>query len=263
MPDLPPRRRRPPAPSWTRPVTDRLTPAIKILVIADTLIFLFYVMVREIRPLIEAHLALGPGMLRGELWQPLTALFVHLDALGFIFNMIGLWFVGAFIERTRGTRSFLQIFFAAGVLGFVAMALVGRVAKSYGLGDGCSYAVLALFVAFGKMYDRTPAQVLGGLTLQARYLAMILVGWALVADLMRGNWPGLAASLVATAVGFVLAGGGPRDLLSLLRTRWLRRRYRVLDGGQSLGRQGGRAGQSGGKAGGKNAGKGVKGRYWN
>jgi len=31
--------------------------------------------------------------------------------------------------------------------------------------------VLALFVAFGRMYGRSPTQVLGGLFIQARYLA--------------------------------------------------------------------------------------------
>jgi membrane associated rhomboid family serine protease len=232
MPDLPPRRRSSAPPQWTRPITERLTPAVKILVIAETAMFLFYVMVKELRPVFEAHLALGPGMLHGEIWQPLTALFVHLDPLTFIFNLIGLWFVGAFIERTNGTRRFVQLFFTAGILAFVAMGLVSRF-WSHGLGDGCSYAVLALFVAFGKMYDRQPAQILGGLTLQARYLAMILVGWSLIADLASGNWPALAASLVAALVGFFLAGGSLSDLLSVFRARRLRRRYRVLDGGQS------------------------------
>jgi membrane associated rhomboid family serine protease len=232
MRDLPPRRRSGTSSGWTRPITDRLTPAIKILVIAQAVMFLFYVFVREIRPLFEAHLAVGPGFMHGELWQPLTALFVHFDVLGFIFNLIGLWFVGAFIERTNGTQRFLRLFFTAGILSFIAMGLVASF-RGYGRGDGCSYAVLALFVAFGRMYDRTPTQVLGGLTLQARHLAMILVGWSVIADLMRGDWPGLAASVVSTVVGFVLAGGGLGELLSLLRAKRLRRRYRVLDGGQA------------------------------
>ena len=54
--------------------------------------------------------------------------------------------------------------------------------KVYSLGEGCTYAVLALFVAFGRMYDRAPAQVLGGLVMQARYLSLILVGFAVVVD---------------------------------------------------------------------------------
>jgi membrane associated rhomboid family serine protease len=235
MRDLPPRRRSA-GPTWTRPISERLTPAIKALVVVQTVLFLFYVIVREVRPLFEAHLALGPGLMRGEVWQPLTALFVHFNALGFIFNLIGLWFVGAFIERTNGTRRFLQLFFTAGILAFVAMGLVARF-KSYGLGEGCSYAVLALFVAFGRMYDRAPAQILGGFVMQARHLAMLLVGFSALVDLARGDWASLAATLVAAGVGFAMAGNGLRGLMGMLRWRRMRRRYRVLDGGQSPGRK--------------------------
>jgi membrane associated rhomboid family serine protease len=170
-------------------------------------------------------------MLHGEYWQPLTSMFVHLNALTLVFNLIGLWFVGAFIERTIGMRRFLVLFFTSGILAMVAMGLVMRV-KIYSLGEGCTYAVLALFVAFGRMYDRAPAQILPGMVMQARYLTLILVGFAFVVDLVRGDWPSLAATLVATAAGFALAGGGFGDFIGLWRARRLRRRYQVLDGGK-------------------------------
>ena len=44
MRDLPPRRRAP-APAWTRPITERLTPTIKALVVVETLVYFFYVFV--------------------------------------------------------------------------------------------------------------------------------------------------------------------------------------------------------------------------
>jgi membrane associated rhomboid family serine protease len=236
MRDLPPRRRAP-APAWTRPISERLTPTIKALVVIQTVVYLLYAVVRELRPLVEAHLALGPGMIHGEYWQPLTSMFVHMNALTFVFNMIGLWFVGAFLERSIGMRRFLVLFFVSGILAMVAMGLVMRL-KVYSLGEGCTYAVLALFVAFGRMYDRAPAQILPGMVMQARYLTLLLVGFAFVVDLVRGDWASLAATLVASASGFVLAGGGLGDLAGLWRARRLRRRYRVLDGGQSKGAKG-------------------------
>lgn len=236
MRNLPPRRRAP-APAWTRPIVERLTPTIKVLVVIQAVVYLFYAVVREVRPLVEAHLALGPGMMHGELWQPLTSMFVHLNALTFLFNMIGLWFVGAFLERSIGMRRFLTLFFTSGILAMVAMGLVMRF-RVYSLGEGCTYAVLALFVAFGRMYDRAPAQILPGMVMQARYLTLLLVGFAIVVDLVRGDWASLAATLVASASGFVLAGGGLGDLAGLWRARRLRRRYRVLDGGQAKGAKG-------------------------
>ena len=237
MRDLPPRRRAP-APAWARPIVDRLTPTIKALVVIQTVVYLFYAVVREVRPLFESHLALGPGMIHGEYWQPLTSMFVHLNALTFVFNLIGLWFVGAMLERSMGMRRFLTLFFTSGILAMVAMGLMMRL-KVYSLGEGCTYAVLALFVAFGRMYDRAPAQILPGMVMQARYLTAILVGFAVVVDLVRGDWASLVATLVASATGFALAGGGLGDFIGLWRARRLRRRYRVLDGGQPKGAKGG------------------------
>ena len=46
--------------------------------VVQTLVYLFYVFVAQVRPLFEGTWRSGPGMLHGELWQPLTALFVHL-----------------------------------------------------------------------------------------------------------------------------------------------------------------------------------------
>ena len=236
MRDLPPRRRTS-APAWTRPIADRLTASVKALVLIQTVLYLFYLFVPQVHPLFDAHLALGPGFWHGELWQPLTAMFVHIspNPLGLIFNLIGIWFVGAFIERTNGTRRFLLLFLTAGILGFVAMGLMMRV-RPYGLGEGSGFAVLALFVAFGRMYDRSPASILGGLVMQARHLAMLLVGFSIAVDLARGDWASLAATVVSSSVGFMLGGTGfigIGDALSLFRARRLRRRYRVLDGGQA------------------------------
>jgi membrane associated rhomboid family serine protease len=234
MPDLPPRRRPPVRPSWSQPIAERLTPAIKAFVIADAVIYALYVFVREARPPMMAHLALGPGLFSGELWQPMTSLFVHFDLLGFVFNLIGLWFVGAFIERTQGTRRFVTLFLTAGVVANLVLAGVNhlRPYRAGEISDGCSFAVLALFVAFGRIYGRAPAQVLGGLFLQARHLALIFVAWGVLASLLRADWGQLAATLTAAGVGYLgAAPGGLSEAWSALKVRRLRRRYRVIDGG--------------------------------
>src|SRR4051794_14790220 len=113
MPDLP-RRRAPPG--WTRPITERLTPVIKGLILAMVLLYAVYVFIREARPLLIAHLAIGPGLFRGQVWQPLTSMFVHVDPLLFAMDLLGIWFTGAQLERVQGTRRFLTMFFLAGIL---------------------------------------------------------------------------------------------------------------------------------------------------
>jgi membrane associated rhomboid family serine protease len=226
---------------WMDTVASRMTPAIKALVIANTAVYLMYVFVKEIRPVMLEHLAVGESMLH-EPWQPITAMFVHFDPLSFILNLVGLWFVGAFIERTQGTRRFLTLFFGAGILANVAIGLVASVYGARGVYAGTSSAVLALFVAFARIYGPAPTQVLGTLYLKAHHLAMIFVGWAIIADLLRRDLASLAGTLVVTAVGYVLAApGGLREAYDTFRARRLRQRYKVIDGGVPGRAKGGRS----------------------
>ncbi len=85
-----------------RPISERLSPAIRLLVILNSLSFAFYVLVPRSQGFFRAHIAMSKVAFTGEFWQPVTSLFVHLDFLSFLFNIIGLWFVGAAIERVDG-----------------------------------------------------------------------------------------------------------------------------------------------------------------
>jgi membrane associated rhomboid family serine protease len=233
MPDLPPRRRSA-QPSWMQPITNRLTPTIKALVLANTFVYAAYVFIDKLRPLIKDHLALGPRFLSGEIWQPLTSLFVHLNPINFALDLLCIWSMGAAIERTQGTRRFLILFFGAGVLANLGFAGVSALStyQSGDVTDGCAFAVLALFVAYGRIYGRTPTPVLGGLVLQARTFALVFVGFFAVMSLSRADWASLAATAVTTVAGYLLAApGGLAQAWAGLKARRLRRRYKVLEGG--------------------------------
>jgi rhomboid protease GluP len=227
---------RSPNPYWMRPVTERLSPTITALVIVYTLTFAFYAVVRPSRMFVDAHLALGPAVFQElELWQLLTSVFIHLDGVAFLFGMIGLWFVGAAMERELGRKRFLLLYFASAVLANVAIATVSLLQNNPELSGGSSMAVLALFVAFGRIYNRTPARLLGTLVLEARTLTIILVSFALVADLFRGAMPALAGDVVALVAGYVLSGGrgaGLGELWQRVRKRKPRRRFQVVEGGR-------------------------------
>jgi membrane associated rhomboid family serine protease len=228
-------------PPWVQVLASRMTPAIKVLVIAYAAIYLLYVFVRQVRPLVEEHLTVGPRMLH-EPWQPVTAMLVHVDFLTILFGLIGLWFVGEYIERTLGTRRFLVLFFGAGILANVA---TGLLVPRLGVRDvycGMAPAVLALFVAFGRIYGRNPTQILGNLYLKATHAAILFVGWAVVANLLARDVPGLAGTIVVTLVGYLLGSrGGLREAYDTFRARRLRQRYKVLDGGVPTRAKGGRS----------------------
>lgn len=236
MPDLPARRRAPPG--WTRPITERLTPVIKGLILTIAISYAIYVFFREARPLMVAYLAVGPRLFRGAIWQPVTSLFVHVDPLSVALDIVGIWFTGAQLERAQGTRRFLTLFFTAGIASNLAMAAVDHALVPAALdpvplyGVGTVFAVMALFVAFARIYDREPAQILGGLYLRPRYMVIFLLAWFVIMALVQRRWGDLAATVVSAIVGFVGAAPGGFDVLWLrFKTYRKRRRYRVLEGG--------------------------------
>jgi membrane associated rhomboid family serine protease len=217
-----------------RPITERLSPTIRNLVIVEAALFGLYIMASPLRAPITEHLALGPLVAAGEYWQPATALFVHLDLWSFIFDLIGLWFVGATIERTLGRRRFLLILFGAGLAANVVMALLVATLQWPGIYAGCGDCVLALFVALGVIYGRAEVRVFGSLVLQARILTAILVGMSILSAVFQRAWPSLAGTLVAIGLGYFLAGGKSGPILDFL-TRWTRPRrsgFEVLEGGR-------------------------------
>jgi membrane associated rhomboid family serine protease len=232
MPDRPLGRK--PAPAWLRPFTERLSPTLRNLVVAESVLFGLYIMAAPLRDPIADHLALGPRVLAGELWQPLTSLFVHTELWNFFFSMVGLWFVGATIERIFGRRRFLLLFFATGlaanlvVAGFIV--LLGMGVRNAGCGD----SVLALFVALGVAYGRAPVRVWGQLVLQARVLAWIFVGMSVLSLVLQQAWPILAGTLVAQGLAYVLAGGKIGPIVQILASlrRKQRRVFQVLEGGR-------------------------------
>jgi membrane associated rhomboid family serine protease len=220
-----------------RPISERLSPAIRNLVIAQAALFFLYIMADSLRIPIKAHLALGPLVAAGELWQPATSLFVHLDPWGFVFDLIGLWFVGATIEQVLGRRRFLVLFLGTGLAANLAVAFVMAGLRWSGVYAGCGDAVLALFVALGVIYGPTQVRVLGPLVLQARVLTAILVGLSIVGAISQAAWPSLAGTLVAVCVGYFLSGGKWRSVAAWLgRFRGKRRSVLgVLEGGRGKG----------------------------
>lgn len=224
-----------------KPITDRLSPTITALVIVTVVAALFYIVITPIRGFITAHLALNAAAFLGpEPWQIATALFVHLDPLSAFFNLLGIWFVGATIERELGRRRFLLLFFVPGLVANLVMAAgLAFVLPGPQVIAGSSMAVLGLFVAFGKLYGRTPVRVFGGLVLEARTLVLILIGFALVADLLgHFNLVGLVGDLVAIGLAYGLTGGrgsGFDDLFRGLGGGKPRRHLGVMSGGQRPG----------------------------
>lgn len=68
-----------------------------------------------------------PAVWEGELWRLLAANFLHFGATHLAMNMLGLWILGPFVERTLGKLSYLLVYLGSGVGAMLCIAYLPKV----------------------------------------------------------------------------------------------------------------------------------------
>jgi membrane associated rhomboid family serine protease len=106
-----------------------------------------------LRPGAISFLGLTPALLLQQPWTIISSMFVHAGWGHIIVNMISLYFLGSFLLRAVGERSFLAVFFLGGLAGNLLFVLL---AYPFSTGVGASGAIFALGGALVVMVPRTP-----------------------------------------------------------------------------------------------------------
>src|SRR6202453_3060588 len=215
------------------------------LVLANVVVFFLLLILEFAAPrmalVLLTYFSLTPELLlHGWLWQLVTYSFLNSGVLHVAFNMLTLWFIGSFLETSKGNRWLLEIYFSSAVGG----ALIGsalsftQVFRSSPLSttssaDGALFGLLAAFaVLFGdlEMY-MFPLPV----AIKAKYLVIVYM-LIEVAMLLAGGPPlAIFVILSGALIGFFFARRAPRRAMSTglsealfgLRNnyyRWKRRR---------------------------------------
>src|SRR5437870_3622492 len=133
-----------------------LTPAIKAIIAANVAAFLISLVV----PAITLTFGLRPADIFGRLhiWQPITYMFLHAGIFHILFNMLALWMFGVELERTWGSRYFLQYYFICGVGAAMTTMLLSFVPGAFGeqlyysLTIGASGAVYGILLAYALYF---------------------------------------------------------------------------------------------------------------
>lgn len=141
--------------SYARPYLSGggLPPAVKILLIINTVVFLALFFGRGAMAQIFAPLALTPYAVVHSfaVWQLGTYLFLHTGVLGFVFNMLALWMFGRQLEESWGTRNFVKFYFlcgsGAGVFAILAAFAFGEQAAAIIGSIGAIYGILGAYAA--------------------------------------------------------------------------------------------------------------------
>lgn len=219
-----------------------LTPAVRFLLIGTTAAyFLQAIADRATGGAFTELFSLSlDGLLRLNLWQPVTYLFLHGGLWHLILNMLGLFFFGPETERTIGTRRFLALYFACGILAGLGWILISSTPASRCL--GASGAIFGVLGAFAGLFPQRPVTLLVffviPVSLRARTLAIALGIFSLLAIVSQPGQIAYAAHLVGGLAGYlygVNAGFGrgsinPRQWWNDLCWRWQRRKFKVLRG---------------------------------
>jgi len=102
---------------------------------------------------VVSFLGLTPSLLSQQPWTIISSMFVHGGLTHIIFNMIALYFLGSFLIRAAGEKSFLTIFFLGGMAGNVLFILLTHPSST---GIGASGGIFALAGALAIMVPKMP-----------------------------------------------------------------------------------------------------------
>ncbi len=93
-----------------------------------------------------------PFVMRGAIWQLVTYSFVHQGILGTAFELLSLWFLGSFLERDRGSRWLMEIYFTSVLGAGLAAILLSFAMSEQVMLSGAFGGIFGLLIAFGVLY---------------------------------------------------------------------------------------------------------------
>lgn len=109
-----------------------LTPAVKQILIANIVFFigkeLFALKGQyDLLDILGLHYFRSPDF---RIWQPITSMFMHVNAIHIISNMLSLFFLGSILENFMGTKKFVILYFISG-FGALALDIIMHVSEMY------------------------------------------------------------------------------------------------------------------------------------
>jgi len=164
---------------------------VRRIILACTGIYLFQAAMLRFSPDVVAQmrewLALIPAAaMHGKVWQVVTYSLLHASFSHVFFNMLTLWFIGAYLERDWGPRRFIECYTFC-VVGAALVTIAVSYARFLGMRPGmetvgASGGIFGLLMAFGVLYaDREMFLFPLPFSIKAKYLIGIWVVVAIIA----------------------------------------------------------------------------------
>ncbi len=169
-----------------------LTPAVKILLIANGAIFVLQLLTAPTdNPDKLDHMVFWLGLTPqlifhyGWAWQLVSYMFLHGTFMHLAFNMFALWMFGSQLERVWGSKRFALYYFVTGIGG--GLLHLALFPNSLSPVIGASGAVFGLLLAYGVLFPNNLIYIYFVLPLKAKYFVLI---FGALEMLMAGARPG-------------------------------------------------------------------------
>jgi len=213
-----------------------LTPVVKWLLILNVAIFLIdmftrYSITRWGKFTIES------ALMEGHVWEFITFQFLHASAGHILFNGMGLYFFGPWMERWWGSRRFLIFYLLCGVGGaafYTLLTFAGIIPPSPGI-VGASAGIYGILVGVAIIAPQLRVALMFVIEMTMRRLAMVILGIAVLTVIFQwNNSGGEAGHLGGALVGYLLMSfpkllswAQPRDPeMNIIRPKAFSRRRR-------------------------------------
>jgi membrane associated rhomboid family serine protease len=196
--------------SRTGGFASRLTPVVKGLLIANTAVF-FLDMFMGHAFLKFGAFAIQSAIFEFRIWEFITFQFLHGSLGHLLFNCIGLFFFGPWMERWWGSRKFLIFYLlcgSAGAVFFTLLTFMGILpGGNYGGLIGASAGIYGIFIGVAVIApDLRVMLLLPPIELSMRQLAIVMLVISTGSILLKlgGNEGGEAGHLGGAILGFIL-----------------------------------------------------------
>lgn len=169
----------------------RITEIVKHLIIINVIVFFgmealksIHIQLPHLGVFYPTHPSFSP-------YQLISHIFVHGDFSHLFFNMLMLFFMGPIVEGRIGSKKFLIIFLAAGILSsffdwganaFLAqLNLVDMLEVKHTFHVGASGAIFGIVAAFGLLFPNMEVMLLiPPIPIKGKYLTLILLGFGII-----------------------------------------------------------------------------------
>ena len=188
-------------------------PATTVIVILNIGLFIGVLVTggADTQNLVKWGAKYGPSIADGQYWRLLVPVFLHAGFFHLLTNLFGLVIFGSMVERTFGTKNFIAIYLAAGIIGNVVSFLAGP-----NPGVGASGGVFGIVAAFG-VYLLLNRKLLGQMGSQQLTSIGLIVSINIVFGLVSTGIDNAAHFGGLLAGGFVAWLTTPRERLFVLQ----------------------------------------------